>query len=151
MAAFGTVLITGASSGIGAALARACARPDATLHLAGRNADRLAAVASACRALGATVLPRSIDVRDAGAMAAGISAAGRLDLVVANADINNPATPNLLFEISPALGFVGTPLPLDTSGTAGALFGVVATVDTQGNQIIYFNDDNTNTVNMLSH
>jgi hypothetical protein len=73
------------------------------------------------------------------------------DLVVANADINNPATPNLLFEISPALGFVGTPLQLDTSGTAGALFGVAATVDTQGNQIIYFNDDNTNTVNMLSH
>lgn len=73
------------------------------------------------------------------------------DLVVANADINNPATPNLLFEISPALGFVGTPLQLDSSGTAGALFGLAATLDSQGNQIIYFNDDNTNTVNMLSH
>ncbi len=73
------------------------------------------------------------------------------DLVVANADINNPATPNLLFEISPALGFVGNPLQLDSSGTPGALFGLAAMVDTQGNQIIYFNDDNTNTVNMLSH
>ena len=72
------------------------------------------------------------------------------DLVVANADINSPTTPNLLFEISPAIGFVGAPLQLDTSGTAGALFGLAATVDTQGNQIIYFNDDNTNTVNMLS-
>ena len=73
------------------------------------------------------------------------------DLVVANADIDNPATPNLLFEISPALGFVGSALQLDTSGTGGALFGLAATVDSQGNQIIYFNDDNTNTVNMLSH
>jgi hypothetical protein len=73
------------------------------------------------------------------------------DLVVGNGDINGPATPNLLFEISPALGFVGTPLQLDTSGTPGALFGIAATVDTQGNEIIYFNDDNTNTVNMLSH
>jgi hypothetical protein len=72
------------------------------------------------------------------------------DLVVGNGDINNPAVPNLLFEISPALGFVGPPLQLDTSGTPGALFGIAATVDTEGNQIIYFNDDNTNTVNMLS-
>ena len=71
------------------------------------------------------------------------------DLVVANADINSPMTPNLLFEISPAIGFVGAPLQLDTSGTPGALFGLAATVNAQGNQIIYFNDDNTNTVNML--
>ena len=33
-----------------------------------------------------------------------------------------------------------------TSGTPGALFGIVATVDGQGNQIIHFNDDNTNSV-----
>ena len=71
------------------------------------------------------------------------------DLVVANADLNNPTMPNLLFEISPAIGFVGAPLQLDTSGTPGALFGLAATLDAQGNQIIYFNDDNTNTVNML--
>jgi hypothetical protein len=58
--------------------------------------------------------------------------------------------PNLAFEISPALGFVGKPLQLDTSGTPGALFGIAATVDAAGNQIIYLNDDNTNTVNMLS-
>jgi hypothetical protein len=73
------------------------------------------------------------------------------DLIVTNADLNSPATPNLAFEISPALGFVGTPLQLDTSGTPGGLFGLAATVDSQGNQIVYFNDDNTNTVNMLSH
>jgi len=72
------------------------------------------------------------------------------DLLVANADINNPAVPNLVFEVSPAISFVGTPLQLDTSGTAGALFGLAARVDDQGRDVVFFNDDNTNTVNMLS-
>jgi short-subunit dehydrogenase len=88
MAAFQTVLITGASSGIGAALARACARSGTTLHLSGRDTDRLEAVAEACRALGAVVTPRLLDVRDAAAMAAWIEGAGRLDLVIANAGIS---------------------------------------------------------------
>ena len=69
-------------------------------------------------------------------------------LIVANADINiGSQTPNQVFEISPQLpgGFVGSPLQLD-SGTPGALFGMVATVDGQGNQIVYFNDDNANAV-----
>lgn len=69
------------------------------------------------------------------------------DLIVENSDINLPSgqTPNLAVEVSPVLpgGFVGQPVQLDTSGTPGALFGIVATVDGQGNQIIYFNDDNT--------
>ena len=72
------------------------------------------------------------------------------DLIVANSDINIPGgqMPNLAVEVSPVLpgGFVGQPVQLDTGGTPGALFGIVATVDGQGNQIIYFNDDNTNNV-----
>ncbi|MDE2050449.1 MAG: hypothetical protein KGJ72_05465 [Gammaproteobacteria bacterium] len=72
------------------------------------------------------------------------------DLIVENSDINiaGGQMPNLAVEVSPALpgGFVGQPVQLDTSGTPGALFGIVATVDSQGNQIIYFNDDNTNAV-----
>jgi short-subunit dehydrogenase len=80
-------LVTGASSGIGHALALALARDGATLHLSGRDPARLAAVAAACRAKGATVLAHIIDVRDAAAMAAWIEAAGRLDLVIANAGI----------------------------------------------------------------
>lgn len=85
--AYRAVLITGASSGIGAALALACAAEGVALHLGGRNAERLGAVAGACRARRATVSARTVDVRDAAAMAAWIAAAGRLDLVVANAGI----------------------------------------------------------------
>jgi hypothetical protein len=76
------------------------------------------------------------------------------DLIVINDDINIPAgqPQNLAIEVSPVLpgGFVGQPLQLD-SGTPGALFGIVATADAQGHQIIYFNDDNPpNTVMMLA-
>jgi hypothetical protein len=75
------------------------------------------------------------------------------DLIVVNDDISIAAgqPQNLAIEVSPVLpgGFVGQPLQLD-SGTAGALFGIVATVDAQGHQIVYFNDDNTNTVMMLA-
>jgi len=75
------------------------------------------------------------------------------DLVVGNADIGAPgpsATTNLLIEVSPVLpgGFVGQPLQIDT-GAPGTLFGIAATVDGQGNQIIYFNDDNNNAVMQL--
>jgi hypothetical protein len=45
-------------------------------------------------------------------------------------------------------GFVGQPLQIDT-GPPGTLFGIAATVDGQGNQIIYFNDDNNNAVMQL--
>ena len=76
------------------------------------------------------------------------------DLIVENSDINigSGQMPNLAVEVSPVLpgGFVGQPVQLDTSGTPGALFGVVATVDGQGNQIVYFNDDNTNAVMMMT-
>jgi hypothetical protein len=76
------------------------------------------------------------------------------DLIVANSDINIGAgqTPNLVVEVSPVLpgGFVGQPVQLDSSGTAGALFGIVATVDGSGNQLVYFNDDNTNAVMLLT-
>ncbi len=81
------VLITGASSGIGRALAEALAAPGMTLHLGGRDAARLAEAAAACSALGASVATRQADVRDASAMAAWIGGAGQLDLVLANAGI----------------------------------------------------------------
>ncbi len=95
-------------------------------------------------------------IANGGNFVAPISAALLADgnLVVGNGDINIAAgqMPNLVFEISPVLpgGFVGEPVQLDTSGTPGALFGIAAAVDSQGNQLVYFNDDNTNTVMLLT-
>ena len=85
------ILVTGASSGIGAALAEAYAAPGTTLFLGGRDADRLAAVAGRCRDRGADVQVGRVDVADAAAMegwVAACDAARPLDLVVANAGIS---------------------------------------------------------------
>jgi hypothetical protein len=76
------------------------------------------------------------------------------DLVVANADIGiqaASAATNLLIEVSPVVpgGFVGKPLQLDIT-TPGALFGLATSVDTDGNQVIYFNDDNATAVLQLT-
>lgn len=56
--------------------------------MSGRDATRLEAAAAACRARGAEVRARVLDVRDAATMEAWIAGAGRLDLVVANAGIS---------------------------------------------------------------
>ena len=53
MKSFSSIVITGASSGIGEALALDYAAPGVALALTGRDAGRLDAVAAACRAKGA--------------------------------------------------------------------------------------------------
>ncbi len=78
-------LITGASSGIGRALALNLAREGTVLHISGRDSARLDETTAACRARGATVDARLLDVRDAGPMRDWIGALPRLDLAVANA------------------------------------------------------------------
>lgn len=93
MLRYGSVLITGASSGLGRALALACARPGAVLHLSGRDPARLDAVAAEVAARGAAAHPRVLDVADAEAMAAWIAGAGPLDLVVANAGVSAGPAP----------------------------------------------------------
>ena len=65
-----SILITGASSGIGAALARRYARPGIRLTLGGRDQARLAAVAAACRQAGAQVAERCVEVTERRAMTA---------------------------------------------------------------------------------
>lgn len=88
---FQSILITGASSGLGAALALAYAGPGVTLHLGARRGNLLAGVAEACRAKGAEVTVRVIDVTAAPEMALWIAEAHRsraLDLVIANAGIS---------------------------------------------------------------
>ena len=85
------ILITGASSGIGKALAEFYAGPGAFLALSGRDAVRLAAVANTCRARGAIVETAVLDVTDRAAMRGWVTAvddAHPLDLVIANAGIS---------------------------------------------------------------
>jgi NADP-dependent 3-hydroxy acid dehydrogenase YdfG len=85
------ILITGASSGIGEALALAYAGAGVRLALTGRDAARLEAVAEACRARGAAAETAVLDVADRAAMADRLTRwddAAPLDLVIANAGIS---------------------------------------------------------------
>src|SRR5258707_13087210 len=64
MKKFSSIVITGASSGIGEALALDYARSGVALALTGRDAGPLEAVAAACPAKGATVVADTIDAVD---------------------------------------------------------------------------------------
>ncbi len=71
------------------------------------------------------------------------------DVLVVNLNDNN------LVEINPAnASVVGVkaidPLVEDAMGNNAALFGVTATVDKKGDLLVFFTDDNTNTLNALS-
>lgn len=85
------IVITGASSGIGQALAELYARPGILLALTGRDATRLQAVAETCRQRGATVAAETVPVTGHAAMQAfigNIATKARLDLVIANAGVS---------------------------------------------------------------
>jgi hypothetical protein len=71
------------------------------------------------------------------------------DVLVVNLNDNN------LVEINPAnASVVGVkaidPLVVDAAGNNAALFGVTATADKKGNLLVFFTDDNTNSLNALS-
>lgn len=96
-----SILITGASSGIGRALALAYAAPGVRLALTGRDASRLEAVAAGARAKGALVETGVLDVRDRHVMANWIGAADNaqpFDLAIANAGITTGLAPGELME-----------------------------------------------------
>ncbi|CAD7030038.1 oxidoreductase [Pseudorhizobium halotolerans] len=85
------VLITGASSGIGAGIARELAGAGATVMLGARRTDRLEELAEEIRSGGGTVAIRRLDVADRADVAAFADAArekfGRVDVIVNNAGI----------------------------------------------------------------
>lgn len=84
-----SVLVTGASEGIGRALSLELARDAGCLTLTARNVERLASLESECQALGARTCLVAADLTqtEAGAevVAKAIAQFGRLDAVVANA------------------------------------------------------------------
>ncbi|AFQ49143.1 SDR family NAD(P)-dependent oxidoreductase [Burkholderia cepacia] len=84
------VVITGATAGLGRALALAYAAPGVVVGLIGRDAARLDDVAAACRARGAAVECGRFDVCDAEAMRTWLDAfddAHPIDLLIANAGV----------------------------------------------------------------
>lgn len=119
-----TILITGASSGIGKALAMRFAASGVTLALSGRDQTRLEAVAGECRQRGASVVTHQVDTRDRAAMIAWVESVDRatpVDLVIANAGVMSGTPPHGVLEDADAahklieinvLGVLNTVQPL---------------------------------------
>src|ERR1700730_17687386 len=81
-------LVTGASRGLGRAIAEELAREGADLALCARGAESLEAVAKELRELGHTVYAQAVDVSDETAVTGFVEAAARelsgLDIVISN-------------------------------------------------------------------
>jgi len=121
-----SILITGASSGLGAALAVFYAAPSVTLFLGGRHRPRLGNIAETCIAKGATVESAMIDVTDRVAMTDWIKrsdAQAPLDLVIANAGISGGSGG----DGSTEGGTLGSPARIESAEQARRIFAVNVT------------------------
>lgn len=88
-----TLLITGASSGLGLEFAKAAAAAGAKLALAARRTERLVELATQIEAAGGRAVPITMDVQDEASVIAGFDAAqaalGPVDSVICNAGMNS--------------------------------------------------------------
>ncbi len=92
-----SIVLTGASSGIGRALVDALAGPGVRMLLIGRDPERLGAVADAARKLDADVQTALLSVTDAEALSRALLAfddAGAVDLLIANAGVSSGLGPD---------------------------------------------------------
>jgi short-subunit dehydrogenase len=92
-----TILITGASSGIGAALARLYAAPGNRLVLWGRNEERLNATAKQCGMRGAVIETACFDLADLSQVVKNLEAADTrspFDLVIFSAGLGGSLPPD---------------------------------------------------------
>ena len=120
-----TVVITGASSGLGEALALAYATSGRTLLLIARNEDRLSAVAQRCRDQGASVETAVSDTTDAATIATvvtGFDAKSPIDLLIANAGIYLAHGPNGQME---STADIATQVSTNLIGTANVVHPTV--------------------------
>ena len=100
-----TVVITGASSGIGKALALRYARDRAVLGLLGRSSARLHEVANLCRQLGAAVQTATLDIRSRSEMEQWLQdfdTSTPIDILIANAGVMAGRPADADIESSPA-------------------------------------------------
>jgi NAD(P)-dependent dehydrogenase (short-subunit alcohol dehydrogenase family) len=121
-----SIVITGASAGLGRALALAYAQPGMTLGIVGRNTAEVDVTATACRARGATVHTGTIDVRDASSIAAWLTdfdTRHPIDLLIANAGVAST-----IADASDWEGLERTARVIDTN-LYGALHTVLPVVD----------------------
>ncbi len=96
-----TILVTGASSGIGAALAKAYASPATNLILWGRDGERLAQTARECRTLGSAVQTLQLDLRNTAEIAGHIQkfdSVSPIDIAILNAGLGGAATADHVVE-----------------------------------------------------
>ncbi len=115
------ILITGASGGIGEALAKGYAKPDVLLGLLGRDVNKLERVAAACKQKGAKTITASIDVTDSEKLQQWITDFDNknpVDLLIANAGVTSSIGTQGEAETWDAISNV-----LDTN-----LYGVVAAI-----------------------
>ena len=142
-----TILITGASAGIGAAVALEFARRGYSLALAARRTDKLEAMVPALQAAGAPrVLTLKLDVADTNSIAPALQQAaaslGRLDIVVANAGIGvlTPTGKGYLPQIQQTLqvnllGAIATieaALPILQAQGGGQVVGITSVAGAKG-------------------
>jgi meso-butanediol dehydrogenase / (S,S)-butanediol dehydrogenase / diacetyl reductase len=89
-----SIVVTGAASGIGAAIARACALEAAQVVVADLDADGGEAVAADIRSAGGSCTSVRVDVVDRASVQAAIATTvqefGRLDVIFNNAGMNQP-------------------------------------------------------------
>lgn len=125
-----TAWVTGASSGIGRAVALELARRGVRVAATARRADELAALASEASGMGGAVTPLQGDVTDAGAMAKVVedaaAALGPIDLAVLNAGLYLPVRAEPF-----DLGAVRKTFDVNLTGTANCLAAVLPHMTTR--------------------
>ena len=134
-----SVFITGASSGIGRAIALEYAGDGVALHLCGRNRERLKSVAQMCQTKGAKVFTYLFDTTDEKAAQKAIQDAHKrkpIDLVIANAGVSGgvlgtdetPVTTRQIMQTN-VFGTLNTVLPaIEVMKKRGGQIAIVASL-----------------------